>query len=357
MLSIKRITIVLLGLLAGSCATLDEPGLQPVTPSASELQLMAQGNQLYQDGKYQDALHKVQEVLALNSGNVEALYAIASCYFELKDYQNSVSFSKQAARYKSDVLAETYLLLGANYERLDDPWSALRTYRLASEQFPRSAFIQYRLALAYRYLAKPEEAAEAFKIVLRLNARNPEPHFQLGMLYAEHGYRVPAVLALSTSLLLDPVNGPVTMMHDTIEHLLTGRVTHGKTPERIHEFPVSAKTDEGDFTAIDKALFEQHTMSRTDSTALLKSQYRVLFAQLSKPATAEKSGRYFVEEYYVPFYQQLARDGLAETAINWMFQAKQGQKFNQQLDSAPSKKKRLAEFIKNYKWPETNALK
>lgn len=337
------------------CTTISEPRLTPVAPSTTETRLLEQARVFYGQGQFSAALDKAHQALDQNAASIEALYAIASCDFQLENYRESLVFAHRAAKYRSDFLLDIYLLLGSNYERLDDPWNALRTYRFAGEYAPDNPVAHYRIAQTYLYLGKPELAAEAFKTVVRLDPRNPESHFQLGMLYAENGYRVPALLALSTALLYEPEKGPAGTAHETIDLLLTGRTVKDNTTGKIKiDSAYLPGTDEGDFTIIEKALAgERVSLQKTgvsdNSAAMIEAQYASLFREIAKIRRGHPES--FVSEYYIPFYQYLIEQNVSDAAVKRIFQGGNHQIFRAWIRKHPTRTKRLTDTLNNYAWP------
>ena len=176
-------------LLSCSSGILPKADKVAVPGSKTEEQLLAQGLNYYKQGEFSIAFEKSQAVLILNPDNVEAMYAMAASYLALDEFKNSLKYSQLAAAYASLHLADIYLLIGSAYERMDDPWNALRAYRFAANEYPENSKVHYHLAKTYVYLNKLEFAAESFKAAIRADSRNVAAHFELGVLYYEHDYK------------------------------------------------------------------------------------------------------------------------------------------------------------------------
>lgn len=348
------VLIVVIALIA--CSTIPEPQRDSVTASAGEKQLLEQTRKLISESKYTEARNKAAQALTLNPDNAEAQFAVAVCYFYLHEYEKSITVSSQAARYRSDFLPDIYLLMGASYERLDDLWNALRTYRDASQRYPDIPQLQYQLALVYIDLDKPELAAETLKNVLYLDPLNPNPHFQLGMLYADYGYRTPALLALSIALALEPVGGKANLINDTIDALLSGNDVHNPASGTLNRADDTApQSDEGDFASTDAALSSarRSLLSRgipAESSAMLKAQYQAFFNAIEASHGAPQS-RLFVPDFYLPMYHVLYQKGLDEALINRIFQGRQDQVFRQWVEKHHAEEEKLLETIRHHSWP------
>ena len=355
----KLILIIILAIHIAGCHTIPEPRLGSVAASATETQLLEQTRRLFGEGKYSEARRKAEQVLELNPASADALFAIAACHFGVKEYRESIAVSRQAARYRSELLPDIYLLLGAAYERIDEAWNALRTYRHASRRFPDNAIVQQRLALVYIHLEKPELAAEALKNALRLEPLDPNSHFQLGMLYADYEYRIPALLALSVALLVDPGEGPVDLINETLDTLLgQGVIRNAASGAFVSVADAAPKSDEGDFAATDAALTSARVALlnrgvRGEDPAMLNAQYNALFTALRTLDSAQ-GGEAFAVTFYVPLFRALTEKGLQEAFINSVFQVRQDPVFAQWIADHPGQATQLQATMRHYRWSGGN---
>jgi tetratricopeptide (TPR) repeat protein len=327
--------IALLFIISGcDSITVRPPYKSPIAASETEEQILRQAEKLYHQGKYEAALPKIQETLNLNPNNVEAIHAMALSCMALEQYNKSLEYSKRAAAYKSKYLEDTYLLMGAAYQQLNDHWNALRTYRFAASEYPNNAKIQYRLGDTYVYLSKPELASDAFKAAILADPDDAASHYQLGMIYYAYDYHTPAILALSTSLLFDPVQpSAVLIIKDIIELL-------GQAPE-------SHQSDEGDFYAVDTALAEkraaQFNSNPEHAFDTLKVQYHTLFSQLNTENISKQ--KTFVINNYVPLYNKIHSQQLDETFVYYIFQGSKDKNISKWLKEHPEKVRRLKQLI------------
>jgi len=310
----------------------------PVAASKNERLLLDQGEQYFKQGKFQAALQKVQQAYQLNPGSAEALYAIALCYLSLEEYASSLEYSRRAAAYRSEVLPDTYLLMGTAYQRLDDPWNALRSYRFAAGQYPDNAKLQYRLGETYVYLGKPEFAADAFKAAIAAAPDDAASHYQLGMLYFANRYDIPALLSLSAALLLEPDDAMAPSVRQNLVDLLDSDLEN-------------RNTDEGDFQAVAASLLRQRTalLNRGEKPAgfeTVKALYLTLYAQLDT-ANIRNQKMSPVMHRYVTFYSRLHQQGLDETSVYYIFQNSEDKFISDWLEKYAQKVKQLEQLVKD----------
>lgn len=340
MLLFRLIWIITLLFYLSGCSSvgLTSPNKNPVAASIREKQLLEVGEQHFKQGKYQAALQKVEQAYQLNPDNAEALYAIALCYLSLEQYNKSLEFSRRAATYQSEDLADTYLLMGAAYQRLDDPWNALRSYRFAADKYPENSKIQYRLGETYVYLGKPEFATDAFKAAIAVAPDDAASHFQLATLYYENNYITPALLSFSVSLLLKPDQARAPLIQQNIFNLLGSQLE-------------SRNTDEGNFQSVDAALIRKRAslLNNTEKYSafdVIKAQYLVLYKELDT-AKIKNQKNTFVMDNYVTFYNKLHQQGLDETSVYYIFQNSRDKVISNWLQKNAGKVKKLEQFIKD----------
>lgn len=339
----RLICIITLCFFLFSCSSVILPKAEKVAVpgSKTEAQLMAQGANYFKQGEFRAALEKSQAVLTLNPDNVEALYAMAASYLALDEFKKSLKYSQLAAAYASLHRPDIYLLMGSAYERMDDPWNALRTYRFAASEYPANSKIHYHLAKTYAYLNKLEFAAESFKAAIRADSRNVAAHYELGVLYYEHDYTTPALLSLSAVLLMEPKQGPVTSVQEYISDLLARK-----------ELNV-IETDEGDFQSVDAALIASrsslHKSDKRSAFEIIKAQYQALYVELNAE-NIKNQKNIFVVDSYVPLFNEIYRQGLAETSVYYIFQENEDKIIGSWLDKHPGKVEQLEQLVKNHVW-------
>ena len=335
--------IITLFFFISSCSSvvLSPAERDPVPASNTEKQLLQQAGVSFKQGEFNSALQALQQVLSLNPDNVEAMYATARSYLMLEKFNKSLEYSKRAATYKNEHLADIYLLTGKTYRQLDDPWNALRTYRFASSVYPKDSKIHYNLGDTYAYLNKPELAADSFKAAIRLTPGHAASHFELGTLYYINDYPTPALLSLSTALLLEPEQGPAPLIRKNINDLLGREVLTGENK------------DEGDFRSVDEALLRQRVIllqkpGKETAFKIIKAQYQALFKELNT-AKIKNQKKTFVMDTYVDLYNKVYLQGLDEAFVYTIFQGSQDKAISNWLEKQPDKVKQLEQLVKSYR--------
>eukprot|EP00092_Neocalanus_flemingeri_P039096 GFUD01042557.1.p1 GENE.GFUD01042557.1~~GFUD01042557.1.p1 ORF type:complete len:1549 (-),score=469.67 GFUD01042557.1:273-4919(-) len=100
------------------------PTLEPATVTKDSEDLRTEGNELFREGKYTDAIHKYEEAIKAGQGNVEnkaKCYSnITHCYNKKKDFNKAVEVSFKAIEAKPDFW-RVYLRCATAFDGLNEP--------------------------------------------------------------------------------------------------------------------------------------------------------------------------------------------------------------------------------------------
>jgi tetratricopeptide (TPR) repeat protein len=170
-------------------------------------EILAEGDQLLREGKYQDALQKYETARAMISREEPSIwFAIGRCYVGLQQvdkaiaaYQKAIELNPRKPEYHQ-ALALIYLNAG----RLDE---AIRTYTEAYRQLGEP--VDERLfELGQRLVQenKLDMAARVFEHVLEVNPNHAESYYELGVynFYSADKGRARALLTKYLEIGKDP---------------------------------------------------------------------------------------------------------------------------------------------------------
>jgi len=141
--------------------------------------LLTEGNNLYNAGKYQEAIaidyDKAEEyykkVLEKDPNNNDAKMLIGNCYVNRGENQKALEWYNQIAFDEIDDPIVLYNI-GTNYYNLGKYEEALRYYKKAVEIQPDFLDGLYQLGLAYLTTQKYHESIAAFEKYLKLDSES-----------------------------------------------------------------------------------------------------------------------------------------------------------------------------------------
>lgn len=338
---------------------LGEPKLEPSPSTAAQDELIKQGIALHDQGNYDGAISRYQEVLKENPNNVLALYEMGFSYFEKKDYRRSLEIAYKTAQFKSSLLPRVYVQIGNALDELGEAKQAIETYEAGIKLFPKHFLLHYNLAVTYNKLGKFDDARASAKKSAGLNPGHPASNLLLAMLFDRGSYRTPALLAASRFLILEPKSGRSETALSIIRKSMQAGVAAGKNPNEINIFvDMPAKKDEGDFTTIDlvisMATVAGNTEKNRDKTPmqLLTGSFETVFAILGESEESDRSK--FTWKYYVPYFVELKKQGHTEAFVYYINQRDAPSEVTQWLAQNRDKMTAFLTWSKVYPWPKTD---
>jgi tetratricopeptide (TPR) repeat protein len=292
---------------------LPEVTREPSPSSPAQQALVQEGVALHDAGDYDGAIRKYKQVLADTPNEVSALLEISLSYFEKKDYENALAFAKQGAEIKSGLLPGFYMTIGSILDETGKGQDALAIYKTAIERFPNVALLHYNMAVSLLKSGKQSEARNELEESLVRDPNHASSHALLGQLYHDTGYRIPAVLALSRFLVLEPESPRAQGFIPVLQQLITGNVSSGRGRNKMTiTVDPNAKKDEGDYGAIELGMAMSVAVAATkegknkSAFESLVTTYKIIGELMS--ATA-KEGTGFAATYYGPYFgEMVARD-------------------------------------------------
>lgn len=190
------ITPLLVAFATGSSASASSD--TPRDPAISE------GILLHDGGEYDKAIAKYREVLAREPRNVTALYEMALSYYAKKDLAAALEAAEAGVRFADPLRPALYVLIGNVRDEKGDSAGAIAAYRAGIKEDPKVAQLHLNLGVTFLRKKKWKDARPALQQALVLKPDHPSTHYYLAYAYELGGFKVPALLALTRFLLLEP---------------------------------------------------------------------------------------------------------------------------------------------------------
>jgi tetratricopeptide (TPR) repeat protein len=324
MLGIRLLLLVTIASIAAA-EKLPKPGRIPIPPTPEQTALIKEGIGFHDRGEFESAVRKYKQVLAENPWEVTALHELAFSYFVSKNYQEALSTAREGAQCKSNLLPRFYMMMGNALDELGKGEEAIQTYRAVIKQNPGVALLHYNLAVSLRRAGKQSEAKAALQNSLHLDPSHASSHVLLAGIYRDLGYRVPAILAYSRFLELEPSTPRGGQVFPNLQKLLTAGVARGEGPTKILVTVSDSKATkgEGDFAAAElmiSMLLAADMMIEKSPEATKKpgSPFEKLVSIYSSLAEALKNSKPkggFAADYYAPYFVALAGAGHTEALV------------------------------------------
>jgi len=269
--------------------------------------LMKQGVDLHNQGKYTEAIDKFTEVLKTDPENGYANYEIAFSLYADKKPQDAIPHLEKAVRSTDTNLSvAAYCLLASIYDEDKQTPKAIETYNLAIKINPDYPQIYYNLGIAY---FRNQQYAEAENSAIEAIKHNPQ-HASSQRLYAlvtfHQNKRVNALLAFCSFILLEPNTARSAEAYANIQHIMQGGVL--KDPKGNTTIAVSSTDDKenGTFNLGISLAVTSGQSKGLMGVDLLQDELKTIFG-LAGELVEKKTDKTFFDKFFVDYFYKLAQ--------------------------------------------------
>lgn len=144
--------------------------------------LLNEGNELFEQKKYKEALPKFKEILEKVPELYQINLNIGNCYYEMADYDSALPFY-QAFLEKEPENKEAILSLGNIYLERGELDKGMDMLNKLSDEDVTSPLTLYNIGTLLFGKGKPEAAARYFERAVSADQNMADAYYQLGMCY------------------------------------------------------------------------------------------------------------------------------------------------------------------------------
>lgn len=190
--------------------------------------LLKEGNQLYNEKQYGEAVAKFQQIMEKNPKVYQLNINIANCFREMKEYEKAIAsyqtFLDRVAVDKGSLKEEpvTATVLSSMGEISlvqANPDKAKEYFKLAVDNFPTDEILAYNVAEIFFKQSQTDQAIDYFKIAIRIKESWPPPYLRLGYAYLNKGQYDLALDGLKRFLALAPEDPQAPTVRNLIPEL------------------------------------------------------------------------------------------------------------------------------------------
>lgn len=312
-MQIKTILITIL-----SCLLLTTLGAQ----NAVE-RLIKEGIFLYDNGQYEEATKKYKEALNIDAGNLYALYELAYTYEAQEKYDAAISTLKIGLKQKkapSKIRSNCYVAYGNCLDKSNNYKKAIKIYKKGLKEFPDYYLLHFNLgvsAIANNDLLQGEQS---FQQSLLSNPHHGSSHFYLALVIDEMGLKVPALMAFSRFILLEPRGQRSEAARQFLSASLNRDVEQkdGKVEITLNLQDLKSLSDPNSFSSIKTRLNLGSALDHDDKyvNETEEERFQRKFKVICDGVTESKDKEGFYWEFYAPFFAQLYGEDYLQTFSN-----------------------------------------
>lgn len=345
-------------------AAIPEPTMASVAPSAEEVALVQEGVALHEKGDFAAAAAKYAKALDINPQNVEALYELAFTLDGQREFEKALETARRGTLYWSPLRGPLYMIMGNCLDKLGRPAEALEYLEEAGKLQPDNYMVQYNLALTLYNAARPADAAQCLKRAITSKPDHPSSHLLLGAIWQAQGLRIPALMAYTRFLVLEPTGARSRSATASVKNMVEGtaRVERGQSKSTIFVQMDDPKKEEGDFSAVlgtlslIQGLFgatkEMVKEGKADEGERLAEALSTMCRTLGDEKIAAQ--KTFACALYAAYFAEASTKGHDEALSNYVLQSsgfKGPQAWLEKKENA-AKVKAFLEWSKAYDWPD-----
>jgi tetratricopeptide (TPR) repeat protein len=206
-------------------------------------ELVSQGTELHDQGKYDEAITKYKAALDIDKNSSLANYELSYTYMVTQQYDNAVKFSKKVLDQNTDNQHGAYIVLGSSLDMLGKPDKAIKAYEEGLTKFPDSNLLNYNLALTLYNQKEYDKAEKAAINAILAKPTHGSSHIILSAIMQSKGERVKALLPMYYFLMLEPNSKRSTRNYNSLKNL-QGQGVEKKNDNKINvTVPFSASKD------------------------------------------------------------------------------------------------------------------
>lgn len=270
--------------------------------------LIKEGVQLNDQGKYAEAIAKYNEALKLDLENAQANYEMGFTLVQSGKGNDAVPYVEKAIE-KSNSLqlkAACYDMLGSIYDNDHQTQKAVETYKNGIQVNPKYQRLYYNLGLSY-FRNKQFAEAEANAIeAIKLDPKHGSSLRMYALVAFHQNKRVNALMGFCSFLLLNPQGPQAAEAFGNIQHIFQGGVlkdVNGKNT--IVLSPKGNQENEAMNLAISMAVLTGQNKKLTGMD-LLEYELKSIFT-IAGETIEKKTDKDFYDKFFVDYFYKLAK--------------------------------------------------
>jgi len=271
--------------------------------------LVKEGVELHNQGKYADAIAKYTEALKIEPENGYANYEMAFSLYASKKMTEAVPFLEKSVKSTNQsVSVGAYCLLASIYDNTNQSQKAIDTYNAAIKINPDYPQIFYNLGLAYFRNKQYAEAEGSAVEAMKHNPKSASSQRLYALVCFHQNKRGNALAALCTFLMLEPTGPRAAEAFTNIQSILKGGVL--RDPNGSMTIPVSASDDKETGTlnlAISLSTAAAQTKKLT-GVDLLEEEFKGIFSMYGQLAE-KKTDKTFFDKFFAGYLYKLVQSG------------------------------------------------
>lgn len=179
---------------------------------------LIQGDALYAEGKYDEALQEYQRVLEERADLPELYDKIGLCYYRLNDYDNAALYFRKMLE-KDPQSQDTLINLSAIHFERGDLEEGMKYFEQLDEETLTDSSLFYNIGVLFFKSGQIDMAIEYLSKDIALDPNNVDAHYQLGLANLNKGDMEKAKESFEKVIAIAPDSKKAALAKNLLEHI------------------------------------------------------------------------------------------------------------------------------------------
>lgn len=277
-------------------------------------QLILKGFELYDEGKYKEAITYYLQVPEGDTNYHTAKYETALTYLTDSSFENSKRVAFEALESESPDRRQLLYLIAHAYDYLDKTDSAIYYYDSITRAYPIDNLAYYEKAIVYYQKDDFKTAVPLLEKALMMNPYHYRSHATLGNIYMQQGRLTEAYMANAAALLFTT---DISIAGGAIVSL--GAIA--RQTKEVSDYYDQRKESHELFNEIDEIVHSKLALNKGYKISSVMGDdeiVKVTHAIMEK-LSYDKDAKNFAMQYYVPLFQEVYQKDLFDPFILLLF--------------------------------------
>jgi tetratricopeptide (TPR) repeat protein len=175
------------------------------------------GVELFEDGKFKEAIEQYELALKIEPKNTTALYEMSYTFISLKKYDDAIKYAEKVIKLKNGSEDLAYTNLGTAYDMLGKPKKAIKAYEEGIKAFPNEYNLHYNLGITLYRQKEFDKAEIAAMSSIKNNPKHANSHNLLANVELEKNKKIKSLLPFYGYLMLKPTGKISVAIREELE--------------------------------------------------------------------------------------------------------------------------------------------
>jgi tetratricopeptide (TPR) repeat protein len=290
-------------------AVLITTSLSAIAQDQTEIpDLIKQGTQLNDQGKYAEAIDKYNQALKIDPENARANYELGFSLLASGKGNEGIPYVEKAIQGSNSISlsAACYDLLGSIYDQGHQPEKAIETYKKGIEVNPKYQRLYYNLGITYSRNKQYAEAEASAIEAIKLDPKHASSQRLYALAAFHQNKRVNALLGFCSFILLEPTTQRSAEAYGNIQHILQGGVLKDdKGRNTIILSPKDNQENQASNLTISVTVVSGQN-KKLSGMDLLEYEFKSIFS-IAGQVAEKKTDQTFFDKFFAGYFYKLAQ--------------------------------------------------